>query len=121
MKYLIEEAVVYVAGDYYNIIWNTTEKGLAWVEICGEKYYDADNGNIKSEEFVHKVKVPQLYGKTAKEVAELLTPLGLYLQPKGADSSAWHVVATAQDIDPDTEVERGTTVTVLFTDTNDMD
>ena len=68
-----------------------------------------------------KVKVPQLYGKTAKEVAELLTPLGLYLQPKGADSSAWHVVATAQDLDPGTEVERGTTVTVLFTDTNDMD
>ena len=68
-----------------------------------------------------KVKVPQLYGKTAKEATELLTPLGLYLQPKGADSSAWHVVATAQDLDPGTEVERGTTVTVLFTDTNDMD
>ena len=67
MKYLIEEAVVYVAGDYYNIIWNTTEKGLAWVEICGEKYYDADNGNIKSEEFVHKVKVPQHVLDEAKE------------------------------------------------------
>lgn len=59
MKYLIEEAVVFAAGDNYNIIWNTTEKGLAWVEINGEKYYDADNGNIKSEEKIHKVVVPQ--------------------------------------------------------------
>ena len=67
------------------------------------------------------VRMPSLYGKTAKEAAELLSPLGLYLQAKGADSTAWHVVATAQDIDPDTEVERGTTVTVLFADTNDMD
>ena len=67
------------------------------------------------------VKVPNLYGKTAKEVTELLTPLGLYLQPKGADSTAWHVTATAQDPAPDTEAERGTTITVLFTDTNDMD
>lgn len=59
MDWLIEDAVVFVAGDNYNIIWNTTEKGLAWVEIAGEKFYDADNGNIKSEEKVHKVVVPQ--------------------------------------------------------------
>jgi len=59
MKYLIEEAVVFVAGDNYNIVWNTTERGLAWVVIDGEKYYDADNGNIKSEEKIHKVVVPQ--------------------------------------------------------------
>lgn len=59
MDWLIEDAVVFVAGDNYNIIWNTTEKGLAWVEIDGEKFYDADNGNIKSEERVHKVVVPQ--------------------------------------------------------------
>ena len=67
------------------------------------------------------VTVPNLLGKTAQEATELLTPLGLYLQPKGADSTAWRVVATAQDLSPGTEVERGTTVTVLFTDTNDMD
>ena len=67
------------------------------------------------------VKVPDLRGKTAKEAVELLTPLGLYLQAKGADYTAWRVVATAQDLDPGSEVERGTTVTVLFTDTNDMD
>ena len=67
------------------------------------------------------VKVPDLRGKTAKEAVELLTPLGLYLQAKGADYTAWRVVATAQDLDPGSEVERGTMVTVLFTDTNDMD
>lgn len=59
MKYLIEEAVVFVAGDNYNIVWNTTERGLAWVKVGEEIYYDADNGNIKSEEKIHKVVVPQ--------------------------------------------------------------
>lgn len=59
VKYLIEEAIVFVAGDNYNIVWNTTERGLAWVVVDGEKYYDADNGNIKSEEKIHKVIVPQ--------------------------------------------------------------
>ncbi len=58
MKYLIDEATVFAIGHEYNIIFNTEEKGLAWVEIGNEKYCDDDNGNIKSEECVHKIAVP---------------------------------------------------------------
>ncbi len=57
-KYLLDEAVVFVAGMNYDIIWNTNAPGLAWV-CCGEKkYYDHANGNIKSEETVHRVTIP---------------------------------------------------------------
>ena len=46
---------------------------------------------------------------------------GLYLQAKGTDLDAWHVVVTDQSIPAETEVDRGTTITVIFADTTDMD
>lgn len=58
MKYLIDEATVFAIGYNYDIIFNTTEKGLAWVEIGNKRYCDSDNGNIKSEECVHKITIP---------------------------------------------------------------
>lgn len=67
------------------------------------------------------VTIPNLIGKSAQEVTEILTPLGLYLQLKGTDNSARSVLATAQEPSAGTEVERGTTVTVRFADTDDMD
>ena len=70
---------------------------------------------------IEKVEVPSLLGLTAEEATRKLNDLGLYLQAKGADSEAWHVVAMDQSISPGTRVERGTTVTVMFTDTKDMD
>ena len=54
-------------------------------------------------------------------ICVLLTGGGLARQAKGTDSTAWHVVVTGQDIAAGTQVERGTTVTVLFADTSDMD
>lgn len=67
------------------------------------------------------VSVPDLRGATAREATEKLAECGLYLQAKGTDSEAWHVVAVAQEPAAGTEVARGTTVTVRFADTNDMD
>ncbi len=67
------------------------------------------------------VAVPNLMGLTLAEASKKLNDLGLYLQAKGTDATAWHVVATRQSIAQGTEVSRGTTVTVTFTDTQDMD
>lgn len=68
-----------------------------------------------------QVSVPNLLGKTVEEATRALNDLGLYLQAKGTDSTQWHVVVTTQDISPGTQVERGTTVTVLFADTTALD
>ncbi len=68
-----------------------------------------------------KTSVPNLLGKTVEEATRALNDAGLYLQAKGTNTTRGHVVVTAQDIPPGTQVERGTTVTVLFADTTDMD
>ena len=68
-----------------------------------------------------RVEVPSLLGLTVGECTRKLNDLGLYLQPKGTDSTAWYVLAADQSISPGTVVDRGTTVTVTFTDTEDMD
>ena len=68
-----------------------------------------------------QVSVPDLFGKTVEEATKALNDAGLYLQAKGTDAKRGHVVVTAQDIPPGTQVERGMTVTVLFADTTDMD
>ncbi len=68
-----------------------------------------------------KVTVPSLLGLTASEATKKLTDLGLYLQAKGTDPNAWRVLVTAQDIPPGTQVEQGTTITVIFADTTAMD
>ena len=67
------------------------------------------------------VTVPSLMGLTATEATQKLNDLGLYLQAKGTDSTARHVLVTGQDIPAGTQVELGTTVTLLFADTNDRD
>ena len=69
----------------------------------------------------HTVVVPDLKGMTVAEATEALNKLGLYLQAKGTDSTAWHVIATSQSIAAGTEVSLGTTVTILFADTTAMD
>ena len=68
-----------------------------------------------------KVPVPNLMGMAASQATQTLSDLGLYLQAKGTDLDAWHVVVTDQDIPAETEVDRGTTITVIFADTTDMD
>lgn len=67
------------------------------------------------------VIVPDLMGMTVAQATKALNDLGLYLQAKGTDSTAWHVIVTSQDLAAGTEVALGTTVTVLFADTTAMD
>ena len=67
------------------------------------------------------VKVPDLKNMTVSEATAALNDLGLYLQTKGTDSTAWHVLVTSQDLEPGTEVALGTTVTVIIADTTAMD
>lgn len=49
---------VYAVEDEYQIVWYTSARSTGWVEINGQKYYDAQSGNIRSTEKVHKVTVP---------------------------------------------------------------
>lgn len=68
-----------------------------------------------------RVLVPDLMGMTVSQATSALSDLGLYLQAKGTDLEAWHVVVTAQDYESGMEVDRGTTITVIFADTTDLD
>lgn len=68
-----------------------------------------------------QVEVPNLQGMTVTQATEALNAVGLYLQAKGTDSTAWHVQVTSQDIAYGTKVSRGTTITVIFADTTAMD
>lgn len=56
---LIHEATVFVTHGGYQVIFNTLDKGLAWVKVGDKTYVDANNGNINSEKKVHKVFVPK--------------------------------------------------------------
>ena len=58
-NYNTEGAAVYVVGDDYQIVWRTRVKGIAWVEIDGNEYYDTYAGSKRSTSRVHKVTVPQ--------------------------------------------------------------
>ena len=68
-----------------------------------------------------QVEVPDLMGLTVSEATQALMDLGLYLQAKGTDTTAWYVVVTDQDLEAGTKVDRGTTITVIFADTTAMD
>lgn len=54
---LIHEATVFVAHGGYQIIFNTFDEGLAWVQVGQEVFTDSDNGNINSGKKVHKIFV----------------------------------------------------------------
>lgn len=60
-------AVVYAVEDDYQIVFSTSAKSVAWVEIDGENYYDLNAGSMKSNELVHKITVPQEKLDSAKQ------------------------------------------------------
>lgn len=59
INYFTNGAAVYVYEDTYQIVWTTHSKGIGWVEINGNKYYDEYAGGIATTRKVHKVTVPQ--------------------------------------------------------------
>ena len=67
------------------------------------------------------VEVPDFIGCSVADVNYLAANAGLYVQAKGTDRTDVYVLAAYQDIEPGTEVDRGTTITVEFTDHSALD
>ena len=74
-----------------------------------------------AEKQVTRVEVPDFIGCSVADVNYLASNAGLYVQAKGTDRTDVYVLAAYQDIDPGTEVDRGTTITVEFSSTGASD
>ena len=68
-----------------------------------------------------KVTVPSFLDCTVSDANYLAANAGLYLQAKGTDQTQNRVTVTYQDVAAGTEVDRGTTITVEFTDHSALD
>ena len=67
------------------------------------------------------VIVPDFIGMNRQEAAEAALSSGLYILIRGNGDVSPQVIVTAQSIPQGTSVQRGTTVTLEFTDTNAVD
>ncbi len=74
-----------------------------------------------AEKQATRVEVPDFIGCSVADVNYLASNAGLYVQAKGTDRTDVNVLAAYQDIDPGTEVDRGTTITVEFSSTGASD
>ena len=74
-----------------------------------------------AEKQAPRVEVPDFIGCSVADVNYLASNAGLYVQAKGTDRTDVYVLAAYQDIDPGTEVDRGTTITVEFSSTGASD
>lgn len=61
------------------------------------------------------VEVPDFRGMTVHWANQSAADRGLYLQSRGTDKAEGYIYVTYQDLEPGTEVPRGTTVSVEFT------
>lgn len=55
---LYRDPCVFVVGNEYQIAFNTTEFGVAWVEVGDKTYRSSFGGLMISETLIHKVSVP---------------------------------------------------------------
>ena len=53
-----KDPCVYAVGSEYQIVINTLEYGIAWVETGGNTYRDSVGGIMRSETLVHRVNIP---------------------------------------------------------------
>ena len=67
------------------------------------------------------VTVPDFRGLTIEQAYARASYVGLYIQARGSTGSGRSVTATSQDVEVGTEVARGTTITVKFTDASALD
>ena len=74
-----------------------------------------------AEKQLTTVEVPDFIGCSVADVNYLAANAGLYVQAKGTDRTDVYVLAAYQDIEPGTEVDRGTTITVEFSATGASD
>lgn len=116
-KALSEKSLTYeVRGDGATVTDQIPEAGA---EIPGASRIVIYMGEEKPTE---TVTVPDLRDYRVTDADEYLRSLGLYLQTKGAaKSESSNVVITDQDVEPGTNVELGTTVTVELTDVTAQD
>ena len=68
-----------------------------------------------------KIVVPDFMGMTVAQANNTAVGSGLYLQAKGTNKTDSNVTVTYQSIVAGTEVNRGTTITVEFTDHSALD
>lgn len=59
-------AVVYAVGDEYQIVWSTYNRGISYVEVGEDRFYDSTAGRAGSELTVHKVSIPMSLLDSAK-------------------------------------------------------
>lgn len=64
---LYRDPCVFIVDRQYQIIFNTLEYGIAWVDIGGRQYRDSEGGLMRSETLVHRVNVPMEALDTARE------------------------------------------------------
>ena len=67
------------------------------------------------------ITVPDLMGQTVEEAERTAADAGIYLQARGSDRNSGWITVTYQNMEPGTQVSRGTTVTVEFTDNSVTD
>ncbi len=99
------------------------EKIVSQIPAAGKKVPGYSTVVLYTDESMptEPVKVPNLIGMSVYDATATLNNLGLYLQAKGTDATAWHVLATSQSYAEGEEVPPGTTITVIFADTTAMD
>jgi len=113
---LKEKSLTYTAvGDGDKV---TAQIPAAGAEIPGNSKIVLYKG---AEAPTDKVTVPDFKGMSVTEANNAAVNAGLYLQSKGSDKTSGTVSVTYQDIPADTTVDRGTTVTVEFTDHSAQD
>ena len=63
---LYRDPCVFVVENTYQIVFNTLEFGIAWVEVGEKQYRDSVGGLMRSETLVHRVTVPMAELDAAK-------------------------------------------------------
>ena len=55
---LFSDPCVFAVGDEYQIVFNTLEPGIAWIECGGRQFRDSEGGLMRSETLVHRAALP---------------------------------------------------------------
>lgn len=115
-KALKEKSLTYrIVGDGGTV---TDQLPAAGAEVPGNSEIILYMGAEKPTDVV---TVPDFKGMTVAQANDAAAGIGLYLQSKGSAKTDGTVSVTYQDIPATTEVSRGTTVTVEFTDHSAQD
>ena len=113
---LAEKTITYRVGGTGSVV--TDQLPVAGSQVPGNSQIILYMG---AEKQATRVEVPDFIGCSVADVNYLASNAGLYVQAKGTDRTDVYVLAAYQDIDPGTEVDRGTTITVEFSSTGASD